>query len=500
MPDRSASAPCPAAAPSKAAVLLGLLLSFGTAGLIHGMQPMPRDSDAAYHYAVALLVRAHGILHSFPWARFSIVRDEYSDKELLFHLFFLPWTPLGYVTTVKIVGVTLGGLWLFTIFWILAREGVRRAWLWPVLSVASSGYFVVRFGLCRPHLLAVPMTIAIVWLATRRRYRWLLCLALIYPLAYHAFHALWVALVLVEGVRWLSTGRPEWRTAAVLAVGNTIGLLLHPNFPAVLEHSWLETFQTLFASAVLGEQVPGVGAEFAAFSPGDLVVHTALPFAATAAALVHGWRQRRADPLPLVFGVLALAFGVLTVASQRFVEYQVPLATMALALALPTTRLLPGVALIVGLALQALFNQPNIRRMLREVELFPPQVVAELRPLVPEGAHVFHCDWGSAGYIWIALPERELLYALNPVRFYRHDPEGYAIFWDLVHNGSQAPAELVRERFDSRYVLCDIRSDYHPFIASLMADPDATYLKRSGYWHLFDVGAPPSQREAGGRW
>lgn len=480
--------------------LLATVLSFGTAGLLHGMQPMPRDSDAAYHYAVVLLMRAHGMLQAFPWERFSIVRDVYSDKELLFHFAFLPFLDLGYEPAVKVVGALLGGLWLLATWALLAREGVRRAWLWPVVTVASSSYFLVRFSLCRPHLLAVPLTLLVAWAAARQRYRLLLALAFVYPLAYHAFHALWVALVLIEGVRALSGGRPDWRTAAALAAGNTAGLLLHPHFPAVLEHSWLETFQTLFASAVLGEQVPGVGAEFAAFTLPELAVHAGLPFAATAVALGVGWRRRRQDALPLTFAALALAFGLLTAASQRFVEYQAPLAFVALALALPRVRLLPVALLAAGLFLQATAGRENLSRLLQRMEYFPPEVVAELRARVPERAHVFHCDWGYAGYAWLALPERELMYALNPVRFYRVDPEGYMLFYGLVRGGAEHPAELVRERFDSRYVLCDIRSDWRPFIASLQADPEAQDLGRFGYWYLFDVGAPPSQRAAGGAW
>ena len=481
-------------------VLLALVACFGTAGLLHGMQPLPRDSDAAYHYAVVQLIAEHGMLQAFPWERFSIVRDVYSDKELLFHLVHLPLRGLGYEGSVKVLGALLGGLWLLAPWAILARERVARAWLWPVVSVAASSYFLVRFSLFRPHLLAVPLTLLVAWAATRERNRLLFGLAVLYPLAYHAFHALWVALVLIEGVRWLSTDRPAWRPAAALAAGNLIGLLLHPHFPAVLEHSWLETFQTLFASAVLGEQVPDVGKEFAPFALSELPFQLGLPLAATVAAAVGGWRVRRQDPLPLSFAVLALAFGVLTLASQRFVEYLVPLATLALALAFPRAVRLPLYSLAAGLLLLAATGRAEITRLLQRMELAPPEVAAALQERVPERAHVFHCSWDTVGYVWLLLPGREAMYALNPVRFYRFDPQGYLRFHALVRQGEPEPAAVVRERYDSRYVLCDVRSDFRPFLSALEADPQATDLGRFGYWRLFDVGAPPSQREADGAW
>lgn len=486
--------------PSPRGILLALVACFGTAGLLHGMQPLPRDSDAAYHYAVVQLIAEHGMLETFPWERFSIVRERYSDKELLFHLVHLPLRSLGYERSVQVVGALLGGLWLLATWAILARERVTRAWLWPVVSVAASGYFLVRFSLFRPHLLAVPLTLLVAWAATRQRIRLLFGLAVLYPLAYHAFHALWVALVLIEGVRWLSTGRPAWRPAAALLAGNTLGLLLHPHFPAVLEHSWLETFQTLFASAVLGEQVPDVGKEFAPFALSELPVQLGLPLAATVAAAVGAWRVRRQDPLPLAFTALAVAFGVLTLASQRFVEYLVPLATLALALAWPRQPRLPLYSLAAGLLLLAATGRAEISRLLLRVELAPPEVALALQERVPARAHVFHCSWDTVGYVWLLLPGREAMYALNPVRFYRFDPEGYLRFHALVRQGEPSPAQTVRERYDSRYVLCDIRSEFRPFLAALEADPQATDLGRFGYWRLFDVGAPPSQREAGGAW
>lgn len=60
-----------------------------------GFVSIPYDSDTAYHVAVGRLIREHGILHAFPWTPFSWLADHYADKELLFHLLFVPLAGLS---------------------------------------------------------------------------------------------------------------------------------------------------------------------------------------------------------------------------------------------------------------------------------------------------------------------------------------------------------------------------------------------------------------------
>ena len=83
-------------------VLLGLVT------LLQLSIPYPIDDDTAYHFSVGQLIREHGILHSFPWTRFSWQFDHYADKEFLFHLLFVPFVNLGFVVASRTVGIICG--------------------------------------------------------------------------------------------------------------------------------------------------------------------------------------------------------------------------------------------------------------------------------------------------------------------------------------------------------------------------------------------------------
>jgi hypothetical protein len=54
-------------------------------GTIQLWASVPWDADTSYHIAVARLLREYGILHKFPWTRFSWLNENYADKEFLFH-------------------------------------------------------------------------------------------------------------------------------------------------------------------------------------------------------------------------------------------------------------------------------------------------------------------------------------------------------------------------------------------------------------------------------
>src|SRR5512138_1145758 len=205
-----------------------------------GFVSIPYDADTAYHVAVGRLIREHGILRAFPWTPFSWLADHYADKEELFHLLLAPLSGLDWIVASRIAGTVLGTV-LLTVFWLLLRrERVRWAGLWVVAALASSGYFAVRFAIVRPHLLSIPLALAIAWAAARRRLALLFLLSLLYPLCYVGWHVALGLAVLAELARALSGERPSWKPAAAAAGGLALGVLIHPNFPAIVQLFWIQ--------------------------------------------------------------------------------------------------------------------------------------------------------------------------------------------------------------------------------------------------------------------
>src|SRR6185369_11674544 len=175
--------------------------------------PYPLDDDTAYHFSVARLIREQGFLQGFPWTRFSWQFDHYADKELLFHLLFVPFTPLGFNAASRIVGAIGGAAILSAIYVVLRSEKVRFAGVWALLPLGTT-IFLYRFSQVRPHLLSIALAILFLWAYSRKKSFLLFLLAVLYPLFYVAFWQIPLILLLAaDTARFRTGGRIDWRSA-----------------------------------------------------------------------------------------------------------------------------------------------------------------------------------------------------------------------------------------------------------------------------------------------
>lgn len=451
-------------------VLFGAIMA-----TLQGMQPVPWDGDAGYHLAVSSLIREHGILHEFPWTPFSWFADHYSDRELLFHLLFVPFTGLGYATAAKIGGTLVGTLVLFTLYRIFVAARVPAAGMWTLLVLALSAAFVVRVAAVRPHVLSISLALAIVWAAGQRRWVLLAVATVLYPYCYIAWHMSLILVLIVELARGLSGQRPNWRPPLFVAVLLTIAVCLHPNFPENAFVVWMVVHDILWSSA--WGQTPGLsmGGELKPFSFLSFCRFVLPAALITGAALVMAFRHRRKDSVPLAFAIAATAFLAMTLRSQRFIEYLAPFAAAAGALALGPHMSRRSVSFLLGGALlfTALVGRRTIMLLDDRTELFPPHIVARLRAVIPEGAQVFHCDWQFTGEMLLALPNRRFIVSGDPIPFVRKDPTRYRIWYDLIHEPPALPAARIRDTFGASFVLCEERANFIPFFQRLAADPGA---------------------------
>ncbi|HZZ84794.1 MAG TPA: hypothetical protein VFE30_09675 [Anaeromyxobacteraceae bacterium] len=498
----STSAPTSTSPAGRWLPLLGWpLLFLAVAGALQLWTPIPWDADTAYHVAVARMLRAHGVLHAFPWTPFSWLARHYADKELLFHLLLVPLSGLDWVTDAKVVGTLCGTLVLTALWGVLRAERVRFAGIWALAALASSGYFVMRFGLVRPHLLSMALALLVAWAAARRRLVPLFACCALYPLAYTAWHTALGLVALAELARVAAGQSPRWKAPLTAAAGLALGLLLHPNFPAILTFFWIQNFQILMGTA--WTHLPGVelGTEYLPFAPLEALVFALLPAAAALSGAWLAWRGRRLGHVPLAFALPALAFGVLTFRTQRFVEYFVPFSFAALALSLHARgrwpRLAPALACAAGLLYTGLAGRAPLEVMRLRLRDFEPEVEADLRARIPPGAQVFTCGWLTTGEQMLALPERRFLVALDPVLFARNDPERYRLWFQLTHQPPPNPALAIREGFGASYVLCENGlQQFWPLLQALSQDPGARLVHESQLWLAFaldegSAAAPP---------
>jgi hypothetical protein len=191
------------------------------------------DTDSYYHLAIAREYARHGVLSDLPWARFSVMRHGFGDKDLLFHLLLAPFTaafdPLfgGKILIAGLTALILGTLALS------ASEALGPSGTWlPVLLLFGSLSFDLRIIRLRPELLALLLLLWTLRAIQQRRYAWLVPLAAAFALAYSAVHPLLgVSALCFACALWLER-KPQPRMLLFPLLGAALGLGLHPHFPA----------------------------------------------------------------------------------------------------------------------------------------------------------------------------------------------------------------------------------------------------------------------------
>jgi hypothetical protein len=471
--------------------LAWLALFMVIAAALQFITPFPVDGDTAYHIAVARIIAQHGILHSFPWTEFSWLADHYADKELLFHLLFVPLQSLDLTLASRIIGTLSASALLYALYVVLDREGVRLAGLWAVLPLVASSIFLVRMAVVRPYVLAVALVIIMLRAAARQQFLVLALAGLIFPWLYVAFWQLPLIVLSCAEMARLLAGKPlRWQPAVVVLAGILAGVALHPNSANLFGVSWINMTEMLVKNTWGGHDKLIMGAELLPFSLGQWGVWMAVCTALGATGCVLAWRDKRqGNETLLTFALATAGFALLTVTSGKFAEYFVPVSVVTMALASQRlSRFLLPTLFVVSLVYTLLCSRQTLTTLASQQDDLPPALAKVMRENIPPGAHVFSHDWDRTGRFMLELPDRYFMVALDPTFFSVRNRSLYTLWLQLETDGRSDAAAIIRSRFGSNFLVSRYDPQRLPLLYSLEASPGVRILYADTDWVLFDLG------------
>ncbi|MGI5865846.1 MAG: hypothetical protein ACOX6T_27840 [Myxococcales bacterium] len=433
----------------------------------------------------------------------------------------------------------LQALIIFALGYVLRRNAGRWAWIGAALLVLGSDFFAYRFFMCRPQLLSMSCMLLGWHLALNRRHLLLGAVGAVYALTYVAPHALLALVGLVAAVDLVAGGRDGmpagwWKPVAAVAAGIVAGLALHPNainhlrllavvnvsissssFLAPVADALGRLFDTPLFTA--GPQIDAA-IEFHEISGFDglRMFSIWLPALVLLAAFVVG--RIRPSRATLAAGVATLAWWVLFLRSQRFIEYLAPFAALAFTLAIRDLwqagyfRRLRRLKLPARLAVAGALGLAGLLVLVRAVygavdavgHISPaPQREAALylRSHAPEGAKVFETEWDDTVVLLHFSDRQRYLVALDPHYMFHHTPRGRApgeIFrlWSGVIEGRTRITDpgqgrerdwvaVVREDFETDYMVALQQRDV--LLANLRAAPGVVEAYSAFGLSVFDL-------------
>jgi hypothetical protein len=465
------------------------------------------DSDSYFHTRAARELDRHGVRTEFPQTAYSTWSDRYSDKDLLFHLFLIPFQRLhqarqggtgtereveDLVTPGKQAVAVLAFVFFATLALSLSWTGARFRWFWLILFFTADVNLLNALLSVRPGLLGVVFVTLEIALVIKRRGVWLAVVGALHTLSHSSF-VLLPALALAALVAHRLRREPfPLRLLVFSLVGPTLASLLHPYFPNNLYLAWDQLVEVARNVWWPGAEIPRYlfGPElFATKTDAFLGTYPALlPAAGGIIAFLAYPRPRLStDGLALLFmSGLLLVGGFL---SQRFLEFFFPCAAL-LGARLWTDRLgrktlrearrrnAPAFFLAIGLLVfcpvagltrgSVLTLRAHVQSK-TPVEVQRPAVDFLKRAARPEEL-VYHNFWWDFSVLYHYRPRGRYVVALDPVFFYRHDAELFKKSLDAYLGQSDDLYRVLEQDFGARWVYMRKSPRLYPFFNLVRAD------------------------------
>lgn len=464
-------------APSRRQGLRDLALLAALVAAVHlTLFPRLASLDAFYHMGhAAHYLDAGPFDAAFPWATQSVIGAVGADLWWGFHVVLIPFALLGDPALGgAAAAVVLTGVLALTVHRILAAFAVAAPGIWTALFLVAVPNVLYRFSMVRPHVLSLAAALVVLAALVRGRHRmagvaaglitWLhLSLFWMAP----GILCAWALASAVEGRGLRGRVRSVAAAAGWVLLGSVAGWLLRPNPMGAADLAWIQIVE-LFAEKS-GEQPIPFAVELRPLPARELVRTSWLFLGVWTAALVSApfllARSRRTAPDPaeghpaprrlavVVALLCSLAFLVLALASARRAQVEwvafgflaIPLLHGLIEGADLRRRLrLAGVALLlVHLPWVAWRHTLNSRLV-----AFPPDLLAGasfwLAANSAPGDVVFHAKWDNFGPLFARNRTNRYLSGMDPIFFYRHDPERY---WEFFFLSADATTEYTCDAF-----------------------------------------------------
>ncbi len=421
--------------------------------------------------------RAHTFPPRFEWLPLTVLNPkDYVDHHFFFHILQIPFTWSGDLRFgAKYASTVFATAAVTACYALIVRYRVAYSGLWLVALLASSNAFLYRMNMAKAPSVSVVFMAAGIYLLFEKRYRWLSPLAFIYVWTYSVFVMLGLAATIWVVVIGWTERRLEWRPVMWTGLGILMGFVINPYFPRNVSFF----VENLLLASTASEFQTGVGLEWSPFGTWTFLdLNIVASVAMVAGYIAFDPFDRKRSARALFFLILSTILLVMTFRSLRWVEYWPPFAVLFAAFTLQpildgTRRENPqavtagqsqrwrklGVLACVTLALGvALYI--TVLRTTRDIanNRGPEQYQLGMKWVsenVPSGEMIFNADWGDFPKLFYFDTAHRYVAGLDQTYLYDKNPELFDLYEQIRLGRKSNPAQLVRERFNSRYVFVD---------------------------------------------
>ncbi|MCK6472252.1 MAG: hypothetical protein L6R28_10940 [Planctomycetes bacterium] len=426
------------------------------------------ERDGYFHARYAQMLPEFGLSRTFDWTKASTWDGRFCDKEFLFHGLMVPFTRNAAepVNGARVFLALLDAGILAALYFVLRRQKVPGAALFPLLLLCLGGPAVLRLLLIRSHVLSILLLVAGLGLMMEKRWKALAVLGFVFSWSYTFPLVLVMTAVPFAAGRWFGGGGLDWRSPLAAFGGVAAGLAVHPYSPHTME-----LFLTILDIVRGGLQGSGasmtLGAEIHPLSTRDFLLGMPMFVGLWMTIALCGWGLGKRVAAETMGALCAALFWLgMSMVFFRFVEYGAPLAALAAGMvfrdAWPGLRLhLASVrarAVAGGLAVALLAAHLWAMHYAAEVTaaLDPPRyrgAAAWMARNLGEGETVVNLWWDDFPDLYYDGARQRFLWGIDPNFTQRWDPEVAGKLEAMRDQKTPLDARWLAETFHSRVMV-----------------------------------------------
>jgi hypothetical protein len=439
----------------------------------------------------------------FPWTTCSIWSHPFFNKEWLFHIYLIPFTLLfGNITGAKIaISVTalLIALAWGNLFKTLKIKNILFAMLFILFS---TGYiYIGRLILCRSFLISILFMPLALNFMFRKKGPLLAVTIYLYMLAYvGAWQMLPLIFIFDTFSFFLSDKKQEMKKLMLPwgIIGVTAGIIITPYFPVNINAIFTQTILILKAQW-FGVEKAGtlpMGTELAPIPLKHIIYY--IPIFSLAAFALYDLFNRKiyrktgdssnangnvnitknssgASRIELYTLIIFTAlYMVMTLFTQKFIEYSLPLFTLTIFLYWETYPLpawkskcifytpesendctlsnLRKKCTILLLIISALFSSFQLQKSFYRKNLIYQDSTEWIKKNIPEKRVIFSGDWDDNVILFYYLTDYKFLVLLDPYFMYAESPEKFMLWQKIAEGKVEETAMAIETTFNTNVV------------------------------------------------
>ena len=280
--------------------------------------------DGYWHIKMADIIRNDGLVYEFPWARETILADDFADVHLLFHLMLVPFTLFGLMLGAKIAAVLMASACFIVFYWFLEKHNIKYPAFWTAAYLFSSVSLTYRFMLPRQMPLAVALILLSVYFIENKKYAYLGILSMVFAWLYSGFVIGLFAVLAYFTIDLFFSKKLKWKILAYPFGGAAVALIANPYFPGNISFLYDQIVRVNLAANLYN-------AEWKPWTILEFLKNSFVPIIFIFSSFFIIFKNKKINSVKLFYLLMSLFFLAYTFRTKRMYEYLVPFSVLCAA-------------------------------------------------------------------------------------------------------------------------------------------------------------------------